>query len=220
MHLAAGLLPGLLHIHLHVPGLHHHFHGPPFDYAGLAVGALLSFLGLPGPGEPLLIAAGILAARHKLDIAEVILIAWAGATVGGVIGWGAGLLGGRRMLSRPGPFLPFRLRVLQRGDEIFRRHGVLAVLLAPSWSAGIHRMDARRYLVLNAFWAIVWAAGIGMAAFWVGPAVVDWVQDVGLVTGILLVVLLVSALVGGRMHIRRRARARAIDPAARPPGAA
>ncbi|MBV9048064.1 MAG: hypothetical protein JOY58_07335, partial [Solirubrobacterales bacterium] len=31
--------------------LHHHFHGPPIGYAGVAVAALASWLGVPGPGE-------------------------------------------------------------------------------------------------------------------------------------------------------------------------
>ena len=44
------LLPALLHIHIH---LHPHFHGPPIDYVGLAAGCAASWVGLPGPGEPL-----------------------------------------------------------------------------------------------------------------------------------------------------------------------
>jgi hypothetical protein len=75
--------PALLHIHLH---LHHGFHGPPFDYAGLAAAAAASWFGLPGPGEPVLIAAGILAARHQLDIGSVVVIAFAAAAVGGAVG--------------------------------------------------------------------------------------------------------------------------------------
>ena len=57
------LIFALLHIHLH-----HQFHGPPFDYVGLAVAAAASWIGVPGPGEPVLIAAGVLAAKHKLDL--------------------------------------------------------------------------------------------------------------------------------------------------------
>ena len=37
--------------------------------------------------EPVLIAAGVLAARGRLDIASVLLVAWRGATAGGIIGW-------------------------------------------------------------------------------------------------------------------------------------
>ncbi len=70
-------VPALLHFHIH-----HHFHGPPFDYATLAVAAAASWIGLPGPGEPILIAAGILAARHKLDIGSVLIVAFLAAAGG------------------------------------------------------------------------------------------------------------------------------------------
>ena len=38
------------------------------------------------------------------------------------------------------------------------------------------------YMVLNLVGAAVWAAGIGLAAYWIGPSVVDFVNDFGLVT--------------------------------------
>ena len=65
------------------------FHGPPIDYAALALAAAASWVGVPGPGEPVLIAAGVFAAQHKLDIASVLIVAWAGATAGGIGGLGA-----------------------------------------------------------------------------------------------------------------------------------
>ena len=84
--------------------LHHHFHGPPFDYLTLAAAAAASWIGVPGPGEPVLIAAGVFAAKHRLDIVEVLLIAWAGAAVGGVGGWLIGMRAGRAVMAAPGPF--------------------------------------------------------------------------------------------------------------------
>ena len=48
---------------------HHHVASrAQIDYFALALGAFASWVGVPGPGEPLLIAAGIVAAKHKLDI--------------------------------------------------------------------------------------------------------------------------------------------------------
>ena len=57
--------------------LHHHFHGPPIDYGALAAAAAASWIGVPGPGEPVLIAAGVFAAQHRLDIVSVLVVAWA-----------------------------------------------------------------------------------------------------------------------------------------------
>src|ERR1700759_5230566 len=99
-----------LHFHLHF----HHFHGAAIDYVGLAVAALLSWLGLPGPGEPVLIATGVLAARHHLDITGVLVVAWVAATVGGIAGWLVGRWGGRRILTFPGPLRGFRQGAVER----------------------------------------------------------------------------------------------------------
>ena len=122
--------------------LHHHFHGPPIGYAGLAAAAAASWVGVPGPGEPVLIAAGILAARHKLDIVSVVAAAWVGATAGGIAGWVIGMRAGRRVLTARGPLERMRLAALARGDDIFARYTVAAVLLVPSWIAGINRLEA------------------------------------------------------------------------------
>lgn len=195
----------LLHIHIHIH-LHHRFHGPPFDYAGLALAAALSWIGLPGPGEPVLVAAGVLAARHELDITSVLLVAFVAAAGGGVVGWWAGLVAGRKLLSAPGPLLRLRLRTLERGEEVFARHPVIAILLTPAPIAGIHRVRPMVFLAVNTASALAWALGIGLGSYFIGPSVIDAVGDLGLVTGVGLCVLIVFA---AGLEIRRRRRRRA-----------
>lgn len=187
--------------------LHHHFHGSPIGYAGLAAAATASWIGVPGPGEPVLIAAGVLAAKHKLDIASVLLVAWAGATAGGVGGWLIGLKAGRAFVSAPGPLHKIRLKALARGEQIFTRVPVIAVVLTPSWVAGIHGVRATLYLPINAAAAVVWALGIGLGAYYVGPTVVDLVGDLGWVTGIGLAVLILAGICGELLRRRRRSGA-------------
>jgi membrane protein DedA with SNARE-associated domain len=173
------------------------------DYVALALGAFASWVGLPGPGEPLLIAAAIIAAKHKLDIAPVLLWAFVGAAFGGFVGWVAGWFGGRKVMTAPGPLRSLRLRAVERGEEVFDRLTVIAILLAPSWVTGIHRVGPVLYNVTNVVSAAVWAVGIGLAAYYVGPPVLDILADVGTVTAIGLVALV---LVGIGLEIRRRRR--------------
>lgn len=180
---------------------HHHFNGPPFDYLGLALGSAASWLGIPGPGEPLLIAAGLLAAKHKLDIFTVVLVAFVSATAGGVAGWLIGLKAGRAVLATRGPLQSMRRGALARGDEVFARHPVIAILLTPSWIAGIHKVGAAVYLTVNVVSAAVWAVGIGLGAYYIGPAVIDFVADLGWVTGGGLVLLILAGVV---VEIARR----------------
>lgn len=190
--------------------LHHHFHGPAIDYAGLAAAAAASWAGVPGPGEPVLIAAGVFAARHKLDVSSVLLVAWLGATAGGIAGWLLGMRGGRALLTAPGPLARIRRRAMARGEQIFHRYAMVAILLAPSWVAGIHGVRARLYLPVNALGAALWAAGIGLAAYWVGPSVVDFADDLGVATAIALGALIVVGVAAELLRRRRHAR--------RPPG--
>jgi membrane protein DedA with SNARE-associated domain len=199
------------HLHLH---LHKDFHGPAIDYVGLALGSAASWIGIPGPGEPLLIATGIVAAKHNLDIVSVLVVAWAGATAGGIAGWLIGLVGGRPLLTRSGPLLKMRLRALARGEEVFARYPVIAIVLTPSWIAGINRVGTGVYMVTNAVSAVVWAVGIGLGAYYAGPPIVDLIDDAGWVT-VAGAALLLALIVGAEVTRRRRRHARRAEATAR-----
>ncbi len=175
------------------------------EYAALAAGAFASWLGLPGPGEPLLIAAGILAAKHKLGLAPVLVVAFVAASTGGIGGWLIGMRAGRRVVERPGPLHAVRLRVLDRGEQVYARWPAAAVLLTFSWIAGIHQVPARTYLVWNAVGAAMWAVGIGLGAYFAGPPVVDVVSDVGWLT-LAGLGMLIAAGIALELGWRRRRR--------------
>jgi membrane protein DedA with SNARE-associated domain len=196
------LVAAAIHLHLHVRL--HRFHGSPFDYGGLAIGALVSWIFGIGPGEPLLIAAAILAGKHKLDLTEVLLVAWMGANAGGLIGWLIGLKAGRALIAARGPLRRARLRALERGEKIFDRATVTAVILTPSWLAGVHRVRWPIYLFANAVSAAIWAVIIGVGAYLIGPAVADIFDDVGSLGLIIIASVIVAGGVAeyARRHIR------------------
>jgi membrane protein DedA with SNARE-associated domain len=191
---------------LFVPAILHHIPAANIDYLALALGAFASWAGLPGPGEPLLIAAGIVAAQHKIDITPVLIWAFVGATLGGIAGWLFGRIAGRSVMTARGPLYRLRLKAVERGEEVFQRLTVIAILLAPSWVAGIHRSGTVIYNVTNVVSAAVWAVGIGLGAYYFGPPILDVLQDVGTVTAIGLIVLV---LVGIGLEVNRRRRRRA-----------
>jgi membrane protein DedA with SNARE-associated domain len=192
-----------LHFHLHI----HHYRGPVVDYGALAVASFASWVGLPGPGEPVLIAAAVLAAKHNLGIVSVVFVAFAAAVAGGLAGYLAGLSAGRSLVTAPGPFRKLRLRTIERGEKVFERYTLLAIILTPSWIAGIHRVRPLYYNVVNVVSAAVWAGGIGMASYLVGPSVLDAVSDMGTLLSVLLGVG-IAAIVGAEILRRRRRRAR------------
>lgn len=188
-----------------VLGLLHHVPAANIDYAALALGAFASWAGVPGPGEPLLIAAAIVAAQHKLDLTPVLVWAFVGAVAGGVVGWQVGRVLGRSVMTAPGPLRRLRLKAVERGEQVFERLTVIAILLAPSWVAGIHRVGTGVYLITTTVSAAVWAVGIGLAAYYAGPPVIDVLSDVGTATAIGLGILVMIAV---GLEVSRRHRAR------------
>ena len=185
----------LLAIHLHFHLIHRGVPTPSIDYAALAIGSFASWAGLPGPGEPLLIAAAIVASKHRLDIKPVLAWAFVGASLGGVIGWLGGLFAGRAVMTAPGPLRKLRLKAVERGEEVFERWTVIAILLTPAWVAGIHRVGTWIYLIVNEVTALVWAVGIGLGAYYAGPPVLDVVADIGWVSAVGIGLLVAAGIV-------------------------
>lgn len=186
--------------------LHHQTRRSGIDLVDVFLAAGLSWATLPGPGEAALIAASISAAHHHLDLAPVLAVAWAGAIAGANIGWIIGVKGGRELFTAPGWLHRLRLALIARGDRFYERHGLIAVLFTPSWSAGIHNMRWSQFLPANAFSALTWALFVGLGAYLLGPSITDILADVGLAGGSLIGALLVLAVV---LVTWRRFRARA-----------
>ena len=195
-------LSATIHLHLHFM---HHLRGQTIDYVGLAVSACVSWIIGFGPGEVLVVAAGIFAAKHKLDIAPVVFWAWIGATVGGVIGWLLGMKLGRVVLTAPGPLRQFRIDSVARGERLFKRREVWAILFTWPWVAGVNRSRPLLYLPLNAVSALLlWSAPLAIGAYFIGPPVLDFFSDIGLFLTIGLVLAVVAVITIEIVRRRRR----------------
>jgi membrane protein DedA with SNARE-associated domain len=190
-----------LHIRIHLHFLRHHFRGPAVDYAGVAVASAISWVGLPGPGEPVLFAAGVLAAQHRLELWTVVTVAFLCATGGGILGWLIGLLAGRTVLTGRGPLRAARIKILKRGEDLYARHAVLAIILSPAIVAGVNRVPSRVYQPVNLISALVWSVGLGVGAFFVGPPVLDLFDDIGAGASAVVIAAIAVAVV---LELRRR----------------
>jgi membrane protein DedA with SNARE-associated domain len=164
----------------------------------------LEAAGLPFiPGETALIAAGALASQGHGNIVAIISVAVAAAVAGALFGYAVGRIWGRELLVRWPWFERVSHRGVERSQEFFERHGSKAVFLGRfvpvlratlGWMAGIGRMRLGNFMVWNVAGAVVWACLIGLAAYYLGAAVVDAVQrDLGIglavIAGILLLLL-------------------------------
>ena len=185
--------------------LHRRFHGPHVDYVGVGLAAAVSWIGITGVGEAALIAAGIAAARGKVDISSVLIVAWVGAMVGGFTGWLVGIKGGRALMERRGPLYRLRLRLLRRGDALYERRGILAVYLTPSFMAGISGMRSARFLVANGIAALAWVSLVGLGAYFAGPSVAEWLGDLS-VLALVLIGLVAAVSLAARWRWKRAHR--------------
>jgi membrane protein DedA with SNARE-associated domain len=155
---------------------------------GLVIG--LESMGIPLPGEVILVSAALLAARQELDVSPVwvAVAASAGAIVGDSIGYLAGRRWGERMftvLARrfPRHASPARLAYT---EHVFARYGgwavffgrfvaLLRIFAGPM--AGALRMPYPRFLAANALGGLVWAGGTTMAIYTLGTRAEDWLKE-------------------------------------------
>ena len=180
-----------------------------YGYVAIGFGLLLASAGVPLPVGELLVAAAIYASQtHRLDILLLVAAASAGATVGGVAGFGVGRWAGAPVLSRYGKLVGLGPPRVRLGRFLFLTHGGKIVffirfipVLAPFGGvlAGLNRMPWGRFLVFDALGGVVWSAAIGFGSYMFGEAF----EAVGRPAGIAGVVLLVVALFFGLRWIKR-----------------
>lgn len=151
-----------------------------WGYAAVLLAIVADSLGLPLPGEVMLLLAAVYAgATHRLVLPFVIGSAVLGAVLGDNLTYTLGRRGGYPFLQRHGEALHLGRRRLKIGQYLFQRYGGAVVWfgrLIPVlhiWSAvlaGVNRMPWIRFALANAIGAIVWATGLSLAGYAFGRA--------------------------------------------------
>jgi membrane protein DedA with SNARE-associated domain len=172
---------------------------------------MLESAGIPLPGETALIAAGLLAAKGRYEIWEVIVIAAAAAIVGDNLGYWVARIWGLRLMDRFERLRRFGDRALPPAERFFKAHGGKTVFIGrfvailrftAAWMAGATKMDWWRFFFWNAAGGICWAVGVGLLAYYGGKAAADAFDRYGLIGAAVLAVVAVAGLVG--LHIWRK----------------
>ena len=156
-----------------IPSVGHLVH----SYGLLVVAALIGLesIGLPLPGESVLILASILAGtKHDLNIVSVILTAAMSAFVGQTIGYSIGREYGYRLLLEYGPYLRITESRIKLGEYLFMRFGTKIVFVSrfvpvlrsiAGILAGANRMPWYQFMAANLIGAFAWAGIFGSGAF-------------------------------------------------------
>lgn len=151
-----------------------------YGYAVVFVGIMLESIGLPLPGESLMIAAAIYAATtHQLNIFVVVALAAGGAICGDQIGYFLGRWVGNRVLARWGRKVGLTNERLDLGRFLFSRYGggvvffgrfVALLRTFAAVLAGANRMPWHSFLLWNALGGIGWTTLYGFGAYGMGTA--------------------------------------------------
>lgn len=171
----------------------------------------LESLGIPLPGETILIAAGTYAGHtHRLAVWAIFAVAAAGAIIGDNIGFWIGDKGGYRLLRRYGHYVRVDETEIKIGRYIFERHGGKVVFFGrfvsvlrtyAAFLAGTNRMRWRNFLVYNATGGVVWAAIYAFASYAVGNSLRNVSGKVNIALGAAAAVAIVTAI----LIVRRQA---------------
>jgi len=165
-------------------------------------------MGVPLPGETVLIMASIHAGDRGGNIGAVIATAAAGAIIGDNLGYLLGRQLGFRFLVRYGRRLGFTDARIKLGQYLFMKHGAKVVFFGrfvavlrclAAFLAGVNQMRWPRFLLANAAGAIVWASIVGLGAFSFGRAF----HQIAGPTSLAAFVLALVAVIWGSVYVSR-----------------
>jgi undecaprenyl-diphosphatase len=166
-------------------------------------------LGIPLPGETVLVTAGAFAALGHLSIWGVIASAAAGGIVGDAAGYWIGRLGGVPLIKRYGRVFHFDDAKLERVRGFFVRHGPKTVFfgrfiaLLRTWAAllaGTAEMPYGIFTLYNVMGGIAWASVFGTLGYIFGrslPLLERYIGQASL-AAVLLVALIIALVIGWR----------------------
>jgi membrane protein DedA with SNARE-associated domain len=157
----------------------------------LIVGAVIMIesLGIPLPGEIVLVSAALLASQHSnLSPLWIGILASAGAIIGDSIGYLIGKTGGQRLFAWAGRKFPkhFGPTHIANAERIFNKRGMWAVFLGRFIAflrilagplAGSLKMHYPKFLIANALGGVVWAGGTTALVYYLGVVAEKWLGN-------------------------------------------
>ncbi|GAC1623443.1 MAG: hypothetical protein NVS4B7_14670 [Ktedonobacteraceae bacterium] len=185
-----------------------------FGYLAVTLFVMIECIGIPFPGETMLLLASFYAAVDtRLQLPLVIACAALGAILGDNIGYSIGRTGGRAFIQRFGRFFFVKPQHLDYAEQFFMRHGNKTVFLGrfttllrlwTAFFAGVNRMRWHIFLFYNAAGGIVWAIFYGLLGYSAGRLfhnnfgqverlanLIGWIAGATIVTIVFIIVIVV-----------------------------
>src|SRR3954454_14194987 len=185
-----------------------------FAESGLMVGFFL-------PGDSLLFAAGLFAARGNLNIIVITLGCAVAAVVGDQVGYSVGHKLGPSLFKRPDSRL-FKQEYLGKAEEFFEHYGAKAIILARFVPivrtfvpvvAGAGSMHYRTFLRNNIIGGVLWAVLFVQLGYWLGKRYPWLVDKIDVLAIVIIAFSLIPIGIEYFRHRRRSAKESAGDSA-------
>ena len=188
------------------------------QYGYLAVAGLLVLenLGVPVPGETVLIAGSLYAGAGRLNIVAIGVLGVAASVAGSCIGYAIGRFGGRALAERYGKYVLLTGERLDKAEAFFdHRGGVIIVVArfieglrqAAGIIAGTTEMQFSRFVALSTLGAVLWVGTWASVGYLAGDHITVIYREVTRYS--LFVLIALALLVAGltlRYMLRRRPR--------------
>lgn len=186
-----------------------------YGYLVLIVGVLAENMGLPLPGEVLIVLTAYLAADLHLSPVKLILAAVLGAFLGDNFAYAVGRKGGHRLISFYCKATFCHRQCAENTVRFFDRFGALAVALARFFpgiravaapAAGMMRMPWRKFAVSDGLGALLWATVFVTGGWFFGELAVSQVERLARFGSYALfgLIVLVGVLIGRTYVFVRR----------------
>jgi membrane protein DedA with SNARE-associated domain len=187
-------------------------------YWAVAATLLLENMGLPVPGETILLLASFLAySEHLLRLPILILTGVLAATLGDNIGFVIGYRGGRALLQKYQHLLRMSPGTIRRGERVFERYGTVTIFFArfvfglrmiAGPLAGVLRMHWKKFAVFNFLGATLWVCTICVVGYLFGQ---HWSALVPLLRRADALIALIAAVVVFVLWRRHRRNSADVD---------
>jgi membrane-associated protein len=149
------------------------------------------------PGDSLLIAAGLFAARGDMDVVILLSTLTAAAIMGDAVGFFIGKKLGPVLYKKEDSFF-FRKRHIKAAHDFYEKHGGKTIIIArfipiirtfAPTVAGAANMNYFRFAVFNIVGAFLWVFSMILGGFYLGRTFGDKINDYihFLIVGIILV---------------------------------
>lgn len=138
-------------------------------YVGVMLAMAIESACIPLPSEIVLPLAGWMVARGEWNLVPAVVAATVGNTLGSIVAYWVGALGGRPILLRYGKYVLLSAHEVDIADRWFAKYGEWAVFFSRmlpvvrtfiSFPAGVARMNFARFILYSTLGALPWSLAL------------------------------------------------------------